>query len=241
MSSRFLKTTVVLALCLAAAGCSKKAATSAFEDGVVGPDLDKTGPFASAQQVVLAQPPFSGPDAAETNAHLMRITIARQPDEDVATLEHVISDTKTYLAGVTYKPFLPIIAETNVEQKDYWIVGLNASRTPDRSLYTVLRFPHGLKIEPGLSSDAFEYLTLDCADLDMARRDSFTATGADGKPAGQPIALKPAPRAEAGTCEFNSLAEVLAVTPAVFGNYDRVKHAPDAPQPVWNTLHVEVR
>ena len=109
--------------------------------------------------------------------------------------KNVLSDTKDYMAGVTYRPFTPIVAETNAERHDYWIVGMNASRTRDRSTYAILRFPHGLNLAPGLNSDAFDYVALDCSDLELARRGSYVHEDSDGKPVGQPVKLDQAPAA----------------------------------------------
>ena len=226
----------LLSLAFSVCGCMAK---SAHNDSVVGPDLGHDGPFAAAHDIVLTGITPAATDASPP----VRIAIVRGDREDVATLEHVVSDTKAYLAGVTYQPFTPIIAETNAEQKDYWIVGLNMTRTPDRSIYTVLRYPHGLRIEPGLTSDAFEYLSLDCSDLDLARQTQYEIDTTDktGKASKRIIPLEAAPPAEAGTCEYNSLKEAIAVTPAVFRNYDRLKNESDTPQLSWHPLHVEVR
>jgi len=226
----------LLALSFSVCGCTAK---SAHDDSVVGPDLGHDGPFAAAHDIVLTGMAPTATDGPPP----VRIAIVRGDHEDVATLEHVISDTKPYLAGVTYRAFTPIIAETNADQKAYWIVGLNLTRTPDRSVYTVLRYPHDLRIEPGLTSDAFEYLSLDCADLDLARQSQYEVETTDntGKGSKRAVPLEAAPPAEAGTCEYNSLKEAMAVTPAVFRNYDRLKNEIDAPRLIWHSLHVEVR
>ncbi len=226
----------LLSLVLSVCGCT---AQGAHDDSVVGPDLSHNGPFSAAQDIVLTGIVSTATDAPPP----VRITIVRGDHEDVATLENVVSYTKPYLAGVTYHAFTPIIAETNADQKAYWIIGLNMTRTPDRSIYTILRYPYGLRIEPGLTSDAFEYLSLDCADLDLARQSQYEidTTDKSGKAAKRFVPLEAAPPPEAGACEYNSLKEAIAVTPAVFRNYDRLKNESDAPRLSWHSLHVEVR
>ncbi|WKL55899.1 hypothetical protein Q1W73_09290 [Asticcacaulis sp. ZE23SCel15] len=162
----------------------------------------------------------------------MRIEIERGPTEDVATLEHVLSDTKSYLAGVTYHSFTPIISETNAERKAYWIVGLNLSRTPDRSVYSVIRFPYEQTFNKG-SETEIEYLKLDCYDLSVARSAvaSFDPANVDKN---IPDELSP----EAGECEFNSLKEAYNLTGLMFKKYDQIKHFDGAPQPKWQKLRV---
>lgn len=229
---RGLGTLTILALTgLALAGCGKRAA---WDSSIVGPDLDRDGPWGAAKSVVITGPARGG-------GQDMRITILRGAGYDDARMEHVLSDTKDYMAGVTYHPFKPIVAETNAERRDYWIVAMNATRTKDRSTYTVLRFPHGLTIAPGLTSDAFDYISLDCSDLELARRDSYTIEDSNGKAVGQPIRLDPAPPPEMGDCEYNSLKEAMAVTPAVLRNYDLIKNEADAPRLRWQSVHVEVK
>ena len=220
----------------ALAGCTKRAA---WDETVVGPDLDTDGPWGSAADVIIDGPARGG-------GKDMRITITRRPGApglalDDARLENVLSDTKDYMAGVTYRAFTPVIAETNAERRDYWIVGMNASRTKDRSVYTLLRFPHDLKIAPGLSSDAFDYVALDCSDLNLARSGSYVSEDSNGKPVGKPVKLEQAPPPEAGDCEFNSLKEAMAVTPAVLRDYDLIKNEADAPHLSWQSVHVEVK
>ena len=229
---RRLKVIGILALAgLVLAGCGKRAA---WDSSVVGPDLDRDGPWGKAAGVVITGPARGG-------GRDMRITITRGQGEDDARMENVLSDTKDYMAGVTYRPFKPVVAETNAERRDYWIVAMNATRTKDRSTYTILRYPHGLAIAPGTSSDAFDYVALDCGDLDMARKDSYSAEDSNGKAVGQPIKLEPAPPPEMGACEYNSLKEAMAVTPAVLRNYDLIKNETDAPHLRWQSVHVEVK
>ncbi len=223
--------TVMVLAGLALAGCGKRAA---WDSSIVGPDLDRDGPWGIAKSVVITGPARGG-------GQDMRISIVRGNGYDDARMENVLSDTKDYMAGVTYRPFKPVVAEINDTRKDYWIVGMNASRTKDRSTYLVLRFPHGLTIAPGLSSDAFDYVSLDCSDLELARRDSYVSEDSNGKAVGQPIRLEPAPPPEMGNCEYNSLKEAMAVTPAVLRNYDLIKNEADAPHLGWQSVHVEVK
>ena len=208
---------------LSAAGCSKPAPGITEDSGwsslVVGPDLESTGPFGN-HPVTLAAPDDLSP---------IRIDIRPGATEE-ATLTHLISDTKPYLAGVTWHAFTPIVAETNAMRMDYWIVGLNLSRTPDRSVYSVIRYPHSMDLTaPGAR---VEYAVLSCDDLAFARKTSFE-TGAKTS-----VTLDPAPAPEAGDCEFNSLKEAYAVTAKILSAYDRVRHTKDAPALTWETLKV---
>lgn len=231
-----MRAVLTLLVCgLSLCACTAKAIRS---EAVVGPDLEHHGPFDDTQAVRLT----GIASHSESDPPPLHISITHGATQDVASLEHVLSDTKSYLAGVTYHRFVPIVSETNSEQEDYWIVGLNLTRTPDRSIYTVLRFPHGLKLAPGLKSDRFEYLSLDCANLDMAHQRLYESESIDkaSKVTKVEVQLEAAPPPEAGDCEYNSVKEALSVTPALFKNYDRIKHVPDAPQLLWQPLHVEM-
>ncbi len=216
-----------IALCLivlaaaAMGGCTRPLSDTdaAWSTMVVGPDLGTGGPFGD-HAVTLT------PDG---DVSTMRIDLRPGATQE-ATLTHVISDTKSYLAGVTWHPFTPIVAETNAARMDYWIVGLNLSRTPDRSIYSVMRYPHEMDLmAPGAH---VEYARLSCDDLAFARKATFE-TGAKTS-----IALDPAPAPEAGDCEFNSLKEAYAVTAKILNAYDRVRHEKDAPALQWQTLKV---
>ncbi|MEM9966314.1 MAG: hypothetical protein AAGC58_13315 [Asticcacaulis sp.] len=186
------------------------------------------GPFGDFTQVRLTPP--NDPDGKA-----MRIEIAKAPNEDVATLTRVLSDTKPYLAGVSYHPFVPIVAETNAERKDYWIVGLNLSRTPDRSVYTVIRFAHDLEMEKGVVH-RIEYMQLSCRDLEIAR---LPPEAHDPANANKTYTAEFDP--EAGDCEFNSLTEAHRVTPLIFKKYDQIKSFRDAPSPEWQPLEMVIR
>ena len=208
---------------LAFGGCTKPVSDVSDEPTwltvVVGPDLEAQGPFGN-HPVTLT--------AAEAPSP-MRIDI-RPGGTEEATLTHVVSDTKTYLAGVTWHVFTPIVAETNAARMDYWIVGLNLTRTPDRSIYSVMRFPHGADLTaPGAK---VEYALLSCGDLALARQAAFV-TGAKSA-----VALGSAPAPEAGDCEFDSLKEAYMVTEKILNAYDRVRHEKDAPALDWHTLKV---
>jgi len=218
MQPKWLCVLVVAALSLG--GCTKPGTetSSAWTAMVVGPDMEAQGPF-GAHFVHLA---------AEDGASPMRIDIRPGDAPDAAedaTLTHVISDTKTYLAGVTWHAFTPIVAETNAARMDYWIVGLNLSRTPDRSVYSLLRFPHGTDL--AAAGAKVEYALLSCDDLAFARKASFAT-----------VTLDSAPALEAGDCEFNSLKEANAVTPKVLKAYDRIRHEKDAPALNWQPLNI---
>jgi hypothetical protein len=213
-----LATLAVLGLC----GCAKPGteASPAWTATIIGPDMQIPGPFGSHTVHLTADEP----------AATMRIDIrpGATPDTaEEATLTGVFSDTKTYLAGVTWHAFTPIVAETNATRMDYWIVGLNLSRTPDRSIYAVLRFPHGADVTT--TGAKVEYALLSCDDLGLARRARFGT-----------VSLDPAPKPEAGDCEFNSLKEAYLVTPKVLKAYDRIHREKDAPTLSWEPLKVSV-
>jgi len=205
---------------LALGGCSR--ISSVWSSLVVGPDMDAAGPFKARHIVLTGQGPTDPP---------MRIDI-RHGAADEATLTGVLDGTKPYLAGVTWHAFIPIVAETNDARMDYWIVGLNLTRTPDRSIYSVLRFPHGTDLSEGQAAPGTEYALLSCSDLKFARQPSFETE------AHKTIALAPAPAPEAGDCEFNSLKEANTVAAAVLKNYDRVRHEKDAPAIDWRPVKI---
>ncbi len=222
---------LMLGMSLGLSACEKPAEEVAMSGTVVGPDMDKIGPFQTFQRIT-----FAAVRAEDTPAEskLMRIELQKRNGEDVATLYNLLSDHKSYLAGVTYHPFTPVIAETNAERKDYWIVGMNLSRTPDRSVYSVMRFPQGTDFSPG-QSPKVEYLKLDCSDLDFALQPV-----ASFDPANAEKSFAPEFKPEAGECEFNSLNEAYKVTALALRKYDQVKHYPEAPKADWKTLTVTV-
>lgn len=226
----------VLAL-VALCGCAKPYENEA----VIGPDLSHDGPFKAAHQVVLTQAftyyATGFPEAARTR----RITLTPGAQADTAELINVFTSTeKPFLAGVSYRTFTPIVAETNDTARTYWLVGFNATRTPDRSTYMVLRYPRILKIVPGLSSDAFEYASLECGDLTVARRpaDYYKPRPEGAKAPDEP---KPDPAPEAAPCEFNSVAEAEKMTLLALKRYDEIKHYDGAPSLDWQQVHIEVK
>lgn len=224
---------LAVSLGLGLGACSKPAEEVAVSlgDSIVGPDMDKTGPFENFERLTLAAVPA---EDTPPDSKLMRIELKKGSGEDVATIYNLLSDHKPYLAGVTYHPFTPVVAETNAERKDYWIVGLNLSRTPDRSVYSILRFPHGSAFTPGQTVQV-EYLNLGCYDLTIAR---MPVSAHD--PAKAERTFEPEFAAEADDCEFNSLTEAYKVTPLVLLKYDQIKHFPDAPKPNWLPLTLTV-
>lgn len=224
-----LRSIPVFVLWLGLAACSRPA--NEWGDSVVGPDMEQNGPFQNFQHIT-----FSAERRADTppEAKLTRIELRKGTGEDVATLYNVLSDSKPYLAGVSYHRFTPVIAESNAERKDYWLIGLNLSRTPDRSVYSILRFAQGTNFTPGQSANV-EYLSLDCYDLKVARRPV-----AAYDPANIEKTFEPEIAPEAGECEFNSLTEAYKVTALVLRKYDQIKHFPDAPKPDWLPLTVTV-
>ncbi len=214
---------------LGLAGCDRKV----FNDrSVVGPDLGGAGPFAAAHEIVLNES-FSR-DGARS------IDIVHGGAADSATVVNFFSNTdKPYNAGVGYWGFTPVVAETNAGARAYWLMSFNLTRTPDRSVYLILRYPKGLAITSGLSSDDFEYMSVDCGDLDVARHPpDYYAPKKDGETRPEPP-LDPAP--EAGDCEFNSQHEMQVLTPLVLKKYDQIKHYEDAPEAAWHKVHVEVK
>ncbi|ADU13426.1 hypothetical protein [Asticcacaulis excentricus] len=222
---------VILGLGLGACTKPGEEAAVSMGDAVVGPDMDKTGPFENFERLTLAAVPT---EDTPPDSKLMRIEVKKGSGEDIATLYNLLSDHKPYLAGVTYHPFTPVVAETNADRKDYWIVGLNLSRTPDRSVYSILRFPHGSAFTRGQTVQV-EYLNLGCFDLSIARTPVSAYDPANAEPT-----FEPEFAAEADQCEFNSLTEAYAVTPLVLRKYDQIKHFPDAPKPNWLPLTVTV-
>ncbi|HVZ29335.1 MAG TPA: hypothetical protein VG839_03005 [Asticcacaulis sp.] len=211
------------------------------DESVIGPDLGRDGPFNAAHEVVMTQGFTYHTEGMQEVERTRRITITHGAGADGGVLINVFTNTeKPFLAGVSYEAFTPIIAETNDDAKTYWLVGFNASRTPDRSTYMLLRYPKDVKIAPGLSSDAFEYVALECSDLLVARR---PADYYKPKPENAPATPEPAPdpAPEAGPCEFNSHAEADKMTPQVLKRYDEIKHYDRAPSLNWQTLHVEVK
>ncbi|EGF93323.1 hypothetical protein ABI_17630 [Asticcacaulis biprosthecium C19] len=222
---------LVLVAALALTGCNK-----VFDDqSVVGPDLSGDGPFEGAAEVVMTEP--FRIDGRDKTRH---ITIKPRAGEDAGTVINLTSNTeKPFNAGVTWHAFTPIVAETNADARTYWLMGFNLTRTPDRAVYMIVRYPRGLELKSGLTSDAFEYLSLDCGDLDVARHPpEHYAPVAEGKERKE-TPLDPAP--EAGDCEFNSLNEARKLAPLALQRYDQVKHYEDAPTADWNQLKVEVR
>ena len=226
-------------------GCSKPWAADAVSrsaEYVVGPDLDPVGPFAGAGNVHIGAPTTNGSSASSSASDdLPYLDITPNAAGDTGRLAKIVASTdKPFDAGVTYYRFTPVVAETNAEAHAYWLVGLNLSRTPDRSAYIVLRYPARLAIQPGLSSDAFEYAALTCADLDVARRPAVSfAPAKEGAP--QAPDTPPDPKPEAGDCEFNSRAEMATLTPLILKRYDQIKHYDDAPALAWQPVHVDVK
>ena len=89
-----------VAVVLALGGCEKPG--SIADRSVVGPDLDVAGPFARAHSVTI-----TGDELGMTVADppkTMRIELTPNANGDSANLVGVVSDTKSYLAGVTYLP-----------------------------------------------------------------------------------------------------------------------------------------
>ncbi len=236
--------TSLISLCLLAslAACTPKPSAEdadAITQSVIGVDLTHGGPFDAAATAQLGAPFSDGEASAQ--ADLPHLTITRGAFEDSGVVENILDNTsKPFLAGISYLHFVPIVAETNKDAKTYWLVGVNMTRTPDRSLYIVLRYPKGLDIQPGLSSDDFEYAQLTCDDLAVARRpaDYYAPQKEDAADKPEPT---PDPAPEAGDCEFNSQAEAKTMTALVLKRYDQIKHFEDAPTKYWQAVHVEAK
>ncbi|WP_443748346.1 hypothetical protein [Asticcacaulis solisilvae] len=229
---RYLYLAVAILMTFGLTACQKPAAGS---DPVIGSDLGHDWPFGTAGFVRIADRP-DGDDAVVT-----RLDITRSAPEDHGLAVNIVSNTtKPFDAGVSYLRLRPIVAETNADARDYWLVGLNLSRTRDRSVYMLLRYPAALQLAPGIDSDAFEYAVLTCNDLDVARRPAdYYAPRKESEP-GRPEP-KPDPAPEAGPCEFNSPREVAALAPLVLKRYDQIRHYEDAPTLHWLPAHAEIR
>ena len=217
---------LALPLALSLGGCQRP--VTLWGNLVVGPDMDTTGPFA-AHHVVLSSDSGDSDDK-DASGTSMRIDIRHGVTDD-AVLTGVLEGTKPYNAGVTWHAFTPIIAEPNAARMDYWLFGLNLTRTPDRSVYGIIRFPHAADLAAG---GAVDYVLLSCDDLAFARQTTFE-TDAHTK-----IALDAAAPPQAGDCEFNSLQEAYAVTSHALKNYDRVHHEKDAPTLNWRPVKVAI-
>jgi len=231
--TRLLSLISLSLLVLTVAACSKPDTTAI--DPVIGTDLGHDWPFGTAQSVRLADH-ADGDDAVVT-----RLDITRADTEDKGLAVNIVSNTtKPFDAGVSYLHLKPIVAETNAEVRDYWLVGLNMTRTKDRSVYILLRYPKALTLTPGTASDAFEYSLLTCDDLEVARRPvAYYAPHKDTEAPRPEPAPNPAP--EAGACEFNSAREVAVLAPLVLKHYDQIKHYDDAPKQMWLPAHAEIR
>lgn len=229
---RYLCLAVAALLSFTLAACQKPSSGS---DPVIGSDLGHDWPFGTAGFVRLSDRP-DGDDAVVT-----RLDITRADPEDHGVAINIASNTtKPFDAGISYLHLRPVVAETNADAREYWLIGLNLSRTKDRSVYMLLRYPASLTLTPGIDSDAFEYMPLTCDDLDVARHPAdYYAPHKEGTP-DQPEP-KPDPAPEAGPCEFNSPREVAALAPLVLKRYDQIRHYEDAPKLHWLPAHAEIR
>ena len=125
---------------------------SACTKAVVGPDLaHRPTPFVAEGTV----------DLSDTFG-VMQATIIARPEGDTATVRFDDIGERPYNATVTYHAFVPIIAESNADRKDYWLIGLNLTQTPDRSFYAIMRYPHGKGLQPDTARDDFEFRVLNC-------------------------------------------------------------------------------
>jgi hypothetical protein len=128
---------------------------SACTKAVIGPDLaHRPTPFVPNGTIELSD-----------TYGVIQAEVTARPVGDTATVRFEDLGEKPYTATVTYHAFTPIIAESNTARKDYWLIGLNLTQTPDRSFYAVMRYPHGKALEPGTTRNDFEFRLLDCGDL----------------------------------------------------------------------------
>lgn len=224
---------IVMLVASLLAGCTAKTIN---DHSVVGPDLPGDGPFAGAHEIVITDTRNSGEDAGE----IQRIDIVHAGTQDSATLVNVFGNTsKPFNAGVGYWSFTPVVAETHAGAETYWLMSFNLTRTADRSVYMIFRFPKEISLAPGSASDALEYATVDCGDLDVARHPvDYYAPKKDGETRPEPP-LDPVP--EAGVCEFNSSHELQVMVPLMLKKYDQIHRYDDAPELVWQPVHVEVK
>lgn len=219
-----LRKTLVLLTFLALGACSRQV----FNDhSVVGPDLPRGDPF-GGHAAVLTQ------NWSRDGARSIRFA----PGQDATVVNFFSNTAKPYNAGVGAWSFTPIVPETNAEAHHYWLLSFNLTRTADRSNYLILRYPASLELKPGTSSDAFEYLSLDCGDLDVARRkpESYASVKEGESKPDLPLDIQP----EAGDCEFNSLHEAQVLAPLVLKKYDLIKRYDDAPTADWRQVRVVV-
>ncbi len=155
---------------------------------------------------------------------------------------------KPYAATVTYRAFTPIIAESNAARKDYWLIGLNLTQTPDRSFYAIMRYPHNKALQPGTTRDDFEFRLLDCGiypkpvDAEEARETDVTEEVLEQDMPADLIAYK-----ENDTlCLFDRIEDVEEHANQLLQQNDALKREamanPEAgPVNRWSRLKVEAR
>lgn len=196
---------------------------SACNKAVLGPDLaHRPTPFVAQGLVELS-------DSSGTT----KATITARPDGDAATVQFESLGSKPYNATLTYRAFVPIIAESNAKKKDYWLVGVNLSKTADRSFYAILRHPSGRPLEPGTTREDFELRVLDCGVFPKAE-DSGTDTKAS-----EAFSYEESD----SLCIFDNIAEVERHASRVLqqddiARRDALTDPKEAPADRWNRVTV---
>jgi len=187
MGMNSVKVLVIAALAVALSGCSL------FP---IGPDLAATpSPFGDAPVVRLLDP--------DSDDQPVEIQHTAAGDTTIIPVSPM-SAGKSFNAGLTWHGFDGGLKDG----KDYWLVGINLFRTPDRSAYALLRFPHGTAFAPHSESRDAEMLMMTCTmrnpelalgfDPSEDDEDDEDVAGANSKP-----------------CDFETLDEVYAFVPQV--------------------------
>lgn len=124
---KFLKLLMGLAIPILLSGCNALA---------VGPELENSpSPFGKFKTVVLSGQSLSYP---------FKVTITHSEQKDHALIARGDLATVPYDADITYQRFTPIIAETNAQRYEYWLIGFNVYKTQNRSNYMIMRYPYDL-------------------------------------------------------------------------------------------------
>ena len=122
MQTTGLKIVTLVTLAASLSGCGV----------IMGPDLaTRPSPFHGAVTMT-----------DDEGHQVAALTPSDQGDTAVVDFSGVNGKPVSFKANITYRAFVPIVAETNAERRDYWLIGFNASQTADRSYYIVLRYPH---------------------------------------------------------------------------------------------------
>ena len=197
---------------------------SACNKAVLGPDLARRPtPFVAEGIVELT-------DSSGTT----QATITARPEADTATVRFSELGSKPYNAALSYRAFVPIIAESNAAKKDYWLVGVSLARTADRSFYAILRYPSGRPLQPGTTRDDFELRVLDCGVFPSPEDTNTQASDAISYEESESL------------CIFDDIAEVEKHASRVLQQDDVAKrdalaNPKDAPADPWSRVTVKAR